>query len=155
MPRIPKTRARLCSQDIPRRVHVWFRGCNGYLAGQGGWIRGWLHCISTWQRSRNTVWSTSLSHLIRSENGARSLWQDRCLGIHSSLEYCTMVSISVPYKDNSDIWYHHAWVLAETARSHVAKSCGQVWSSQRNVWKCGQIRTFRISIHFFVIFLRF
>ena len=66
--------------------------------------------ISTWQSSRKTVWSTSLSHFIRSENGARSLWQDRCLGIQSSLEYCTTVSISVPCKKIRHVisWKYHS-----------------------------------------------
>ena len=72
--------------------------CYSLVKGYNGYLRVTILYLSTWQSSRNTVWSTSLSHFIRSENGARSLWQDRCFGIHSSLECCTTVSISVPCK---------------------------------------------------------
>ena len=50
----------------------------------------------TSQSSRKTVWSTSFSHFMRSENGTRSLWQAKCLGIHNSLECWTTVSGSIP-----------------------------------------------------------
>lgn len=109
MPRIPKTRACLSLQHIQRRVHVRLVAALLEAAMD--------ICISTLQSSWNTVWSTSLSHFISSENGARSLWQDRCFGIHISLECCTKVSISVPCKNNSD------------THNHVTKSCGHVWSS--------------------------
>lgn len=72
----------------------------GFTASQGKWFDIYIlkqNVRHTWQSSRKTVWSTSLSHFIRSENGARSLWQARCFGIHSSLECWTRVSKSVPW----------------------------------------------------------